>query len=556
MVLVGFRLLLPNPTQADGPSAYWKLDETGADVYDEVYNSSYNGLCVGNCPTPAMGQINGGQEFNGSDTGIDIPAEAAFFWNGTDSFVIELWMKGLPRQTCIDSEQVMVGRGDDDGGPLWSLGCAQTTGYARFRLNDTTGAGLTLQSTTAITDGRWHHLVGLRQADINRLYVDGQEVVSATVAYAGEFNATAPLNIGWLNVGDGFHFRGTIDEVALYTDTLSETDIRGHYYLARGYEQTCAAPVRIMPLGDSITHGCCSGVTGQENVIAYRKDLWDSLKAAEYKVDFVGSRISGNSYQDFDPDHEGWSGWRDDELALNIYDNGGANWLSQNPPEVVLLHIGTNDVSVADPNDVADILDEINQYEAENQTTVTVIVARMIHRRDYDNAAATEQFNDITETAALERLANGDKIIIVDMENGAGIDYTQYPPGDMWDVLHPFAPGYTKIAAVWFEALTDFLPVCSLAPTITSTPQTKAVLFQPYGYDVQASGQPLPTYTLTTVPEGMTINKTTGLIEWTPSLTGTFPVAVEALNAVGVATQAFTIEVVADRKVYLPLIRK
>jgi lysophospholipase L1-like esterase len=502
-----------------------------------------------------MGQVNGGQQFNGSDTGIDIPVGTAFTWSNTDSFAIEFWLKGFPGQTCAAAEEVIVGRVDDGGNSLWSLGCAQTSGYAYFRLNDTTG-GLTLQSIKAITDGLWHHVVGLRQTGVNRLYVDGREVVSATVAYTGDFGSTAPLNIGWLNVGNGFHFDGLIDEVALYSELLSATDIRTHYYLARGYDQSCTAPVRIMPLGDSITHGCCSGVSGQENVIAYRKDLWESLGGTGYTVDFVGSRISGNVYENFDPDHEGWSGRRDDELAFNIYDNGGDNWLNKSPPEIVLLHIGTNDVSVADPNDVADILAEINQYEAENETSVTVIVARMIHRRDYEDAAATEQFNDITEAAALERLANGDKIIIVDMENGAGLDYSQHPPGDMFDLLHPFAPGYAKIAAVWFEALTDFLPVCILAPTITSIPPTEVTVFQPYSYDVQANGKPAPTYTLTSAPLNMTISPTNGLIEWTPSITGKFSVVVEALNSVGVASQPFTIEVISDTSIYLPLIVK
>ena len=39
---------------------------------------------------------------------------------------------------------------------------------------------------------------------------------------------------------------------------------------------------------------------------------------------------------------------------------------------------------------------------------------------------------------------------------------------------------------------------------------------QLYSYDVNASGNPTPTYSLTISPSGMTINPTSGLIEWTP----------------------------------------
>ncbi|GAG93293.1 unnamed protein product, partial [marine sediment metagenome] len=52
-----------------------------------------------------------------------------------------------------------------------------------------------------------------------------------------------------------------------------------------------------------------------------------------------------------------------------------------------------------------------------------------------------------------------DKIIIVDMEQGAAIDYRLQPAGDMWDNLHPYETGYSKIADVWFfDGLEGVLP--------------------------------------------------------------------------------------------------
>lgn len=59
-------------------------------------------------------------------------------------------------------------------------------------------------------------------------------------------------------------------------------------------------------------------------------------------------------------------------------------------------------------------------------------------------------------------------------------------------------------------------------PVITSTPVTTATVGQPYTYDVEASDPDAgdtPTFSLVEKPEGMTINATTGLIEWTPSPT-------------------------------------
>ncbi len=80
-------------------------------------------------------------------------------------------------------------------------------------------------------------------------------------------------------------------------------------------------------------------------------------------------------------------------------------------------------------------------------------------------------------------------------------------------------------------------------PLITSTPITNAIVGQAYTYDVDATGSPVPTYTLTTAPAGMSINETTGVITWTPSATGDFDVVVAAVNVIGTDAQTYTISV-------------
>jgi len=531
--------------------AYWKLNEASGPTYEDSFNSGHNAVCAGTCPGSTAGHVNGGQQFNGFNAGLNIPANPAFDWSAAAAFSVELWVKGVPGQTCAATDEVVIGRVDSSGSPLWSLGCQAGSGLARFQLKDSNGISATLESTHPITGGFWHHLVGVHQHGDTHFYVNGREVASTTVAYAGNFGSTAGLNVGWLNTGLGFHFNGTIDELALHDEALSPTQIRTHFYLGRDYTAACDTPVRIMPLGNSITRGVSSGVSDPAKQISYRKDLWDSLAAAGYSIDFVGTLTHGQFYQGFDPQHEGRSGWRDDQLVAQIYNNGGDNWLNthlQNntPADVILLHIGTNDINWHDPNDVDQLLDEINEYEADNNTSVTVIVARMIHRLNYSSANATHNFNNKTEAAALERLNNGDKIIIVDMENGAGINYAQYPNGDMWDWGHPYATGYTKMAQVWFDALKNFLPVCQKeAPAITSTPVTTATVGTPYTYTVAATGTPVPTYTLTTGPADMSINSATGVISWTPPISGSFGVTVQAGNLAGADTQSYIITVAA-----------
>ena len=88
----------------------------------------------------------------------------------------------------------------------------------------------------------------------------------------------------------------------------------------------------------------------------------------------------------------------------------------------------------------------------------------------------------------------------------------------------------------------------AVAPSFTSTPVTQAVVNASYFYQAVATGQPPPTYSLTTTPSGMSIHATTGAITWTPGTTGSFNVTIQAANeAVPNATQSFSIQVAADQ---------
>ena len=226
-----------------------------------------------------------------------------------------------------------------------------------------------------------------------------------------------------------------------------------------------AATYRIMPLGDSNTRG----VAGSSNDTGYRRSLYLSLTAAGYSVDFVGSQVDGIP-NDFDKNHEGHGGFRDDQVADNVYD-----WLTANPADIILLHIGTNGVEES-ASDLEVILDEIDSFETDNGVTIWVILALIINRNCITDeppcaeSVTTTNFNNIVAAMAQSRIdLLGDNIFVVDMENGAIFDYhlfTDNPPGDMADNLHPFDTGYEKMADVWYYAIQQILdPHASLSYT-------------------------------------------------------------------------------------------
>ena len=94
-------------------------------------------------------------------------------------------------------------------------------------------------------------------------------------------------------------------------------------------------PVRILPIGDSLT----SGLSNNSVPGAYRNRLHLLLSTAGYNVDFVGTFSDVGNAGLPDVNHQGQGSARIDQIQTQI---GG--WLDAvDDPDVVLLMIGTND---------------------------------------------------------------------------------------------------------------------------------------------------------------------------------------------------------------------
>ena len=433
---------------------YWKLDESSGTTFTDSVGGASAVCGSPGCPSSTT-YINNALLFDGTDDARSVSPQTSFNWGGTDSFSIEFWMKTDSASNCAGN-QVVVGRSDASTSLHWWVGCIEG-GKVAFELSPISGSGGFVSGEKDIANGSWHHIVAMRDGSGNkiRLYVDGVEDTDPySITYSSGFtSATASLNIGWLNDSPYYHFQGTIDELAFHNRVLSDVEIKSHYFLARGYCDMHADPFSIMPLGDSLTTGYNDSMQDNNYLIGYRQKLYGDLISGGYDIDFVGSLSSGiSALPAFDINHEGHGGWCADgclppygDIKDNVYD-----FLVNNPADVVLLHIGTNDIDngVQNPVAVGGILDEIDRY---NQK-VTVILARIVSRTD-GKADLTTAFNDSVYAIALDRIANGDKIIWVDMESA--LTY----PDDLDDPLHPNQTGYNKMAVVWYNALQTFLPL-------------------------------------------------------------------------------------------------
>ena len=189
-----------------------------------------------------------------------------------------------------------------------------------------------------------------------------------------------------------------------------------------------------MPLGDSITWG-----TPNPDYGGYRRLLGTLLTNDGYSFEFVGSRPSGDIPS---PNNEGHPGWTIQQLKRGI---DTLRWLETARPDLILLHIGTNDLrpsinqGASAPDHLSALLDDV----LERLPQVRVIVAQIIP------FAKGPDDGHRSYNAAIPNIvaSKGPHVSRVDMQNVLS------PPSDYSDGFHPKAGGYDKMARAWERAI-------------------------------------------------------------------------------------------------------
>ena len=97
------------------------------------------------------------------------------------------------------------------------------------------------------------------------------------------------------------------------------------------------------------------------------------------------------------------------------------------------------------------------------------------------------------------------------------------------------------------KTLTLTIAPAGVRPTITTSTLPDGKLNTAYSQTLSATGTSPITWSISsgTLPEGLSINESTGAITGTPTASGTFTFTVMATNAYGTATRSYTVNVIA-----------
>lgn len=411
-------------------------------------------------------------------TGADPPAE------GDQRVVFQLERMGLT-VTIVDDD--VVTSGDASGRDLVFL--SSTVSGAAIG-NEFTAVAIPLVSRqsdtfaalgmTGAVEGSSYDIAAAQTS----LQATGGHALSAGLAGTITLSATAPSDVHWGAPGPAAAIGATLDgnpgraasfgyeagaamvvgtaparRVGLFLD--DDTSLRWsadaqdlfRAALRWALGEELEDRIRVLPLGDSITDG-------RNGTWSWRRPLSELFVAARCRVDLTGTLFGPESGAPgdflYDRDHEAHRGYQTGEVVAEL-----DLWLQGSVPDVVLIHLGTNDVyEFASLTDAKESLRTvIGQLRAANPEVV-ILLAQIIPIDDPASADDVPILNGYIAELAGEETTDSSPVVLVDA-------FTGYDPVTMSQIdgLHPNELGEQQIASRFFASMRPRIgPWCEVTP--------------------------------------------------------------------------------------------
>lgn len=176
------------------------------------------------------GKVNNALDFSGSDS-IDVGNGSALNF-GTGSFTVEAWVKP---GSWVNAAGIISKGATHSGEPGYTLRQVQFGDDKYFQLVLGNGIQQVYVNNNGYVIGEWYHLLAVadRANNLLKLYVNGVVAATKSIAgFTGSTNVATNLTIGKqyqpLLMQDRY-FNGIVDEAAVYSRALSDTEITDRY---------------------------------------------------------------------------------------------------------------------------------------------------------------------------------------------------------------------------------------------------------------------------------------------------------------------------------------
>ncbi|NRA36545.1 MAG: G-D-S-L family lipolytic protein [Planctomycetes bacterium] len=215
-----------------------------------------------------------------------------------------------------------------------------------------------------------------------------------------------------------------------------------------------AQTINILPLGDSITQG------GKNNraEYTYRHPLFCMLKDDAVDFDYVGSMTKGlhgdakwpdYKGQAFDLDHEGHYGWKTKAVQEKLV-GWSKKWAAA--PDIVLIHLGTNDQK--SPDLQADVIAPMKimvEFFRSQNPRVVVLIAQLNF-----NGGTAVTLRPMYDALCAE--LNTDESPVASVHGYKGWNENpKHQETHTFDWAHPNPHGQKKMAEDFYAAMKPYL---------------------------------------------------------------------------------------------------
>ena len=227
--------------------AVWHLDEETAGTGSlDLYQDSTSNLNHGDdfvSATLQTGQVDGGQEFNGSSDYVDTKDNALDL---TGQLTISGW---IFRETNASTHHITSKNSSTSTTSPWQLAALATTNQLRYFGKSGPATFEALDSTDTVGLNGWHHVAIVRNATQVTFYIDGNPDSGGWQAFSVTPTASdVTAKLGSHGDGSGNHFDGFLDEIRI-SDTSRSGD-----WIATEHDNQVSLSTFFKPLGNQETN--------------------------------------------------------------------------------------------------------------------------------------------------------------------------------------------------------------------------------------------------------------------------------------------------------------
>ncbi len=219
------------------PIAHYTFEQLGASTPNSVSGEA----AVFGMPRLTEGIRGMAVQLNGTTDYFTQPAYEQMQLGSSD-FSIELWFNSTDDAAYILHKGSMA-RNDNAGTSGKWVGLEYKNGDLKFAIDDDAAKSEVKYAASDFFDGQWHHLVAVRDRIEKKLklYIDGELKAEAADSTDDISDNNEAIVIGNVNTSFDNFFRGSLDELTVYSGAMSAATVAQRYE-ARGADTGIDAP--------------------------------------------------------------------------------------------------------------------------------------------------------------------------------------------------------------------------------------------------------------------------------------------------------------------------